>query len=267
MSAQATRSDRATANKQPSPIDQVFNGAYTGIRELTSNGTQLKGKSNTPYGNAALALMDIPVDMARDAMTTGEVDPIKSFGKGGLGLLTQGASAWMTEAANPLTQSWGVDLLADGATLSKSLAGQGVGGLAKTAAVRSAAMGGIGAAAGAITSGGLSAYQNLNDYRAGKVDGAGAAADVLVDTGVGAFTGLGSGVGAASGSMICPGAGTFVGGMLGGMAASALADWSSVDERASASLADTFRGPTKAKPTPAGPARREAPRSARQPLW
>jgi RES domain-containing protein len=83
-----------------------------------------------------------------------------------------------------------------------------------------------GGVVGGLLEGGMSAWDNANAYRDGKVSGAQATANVAVDAGIGVGAGMaGAAMGAAIGSII-PGAGTAVGaglGFLGGMAGSWLA--------------------------------------------
>jgi gas vesicle protein len=81
-------------------------------------------------------------------------------------------------------------------------------------------------AVGAVITGGLSTVFNVAAYRRGEIDGAQAGANVLIDTGIGAVSGLAAGwagamAGAAVGSVV-PGFGTVIGGVTGFIAGMAV---------------------------------------------
>ncbi len=250
-------------NPLPSRADR--NGAATARTAMTGVQTGIEALAHsTPAIAGPLGLIDFASDMVIDQAGGQGVAPGKSALDASLGVAGGAAESWLGDAAGgALGKRWGVDLLA--APSQTSLLGNvAKGGINM----------GIGAAVGGITDGLVSTWENVGKYQRGETDGAGAAADILVDAGVGAVGGLASGfgstAGAALGSMVCPVIGTAVGGIIGGaiggLASDLFFDKSTLDERASNRLAERFRGPPS-RPTPNGPPRRSAPRSANRPAW
>lgn len=254
-------------NPMPSRADR--NGALTARTAMTGLQTAVHalGHNGTGIG-AAVGLLDFGGDMLIDEAGGQKAALGKSALDASLGVAGGAAESWLGDAAGrALGPRWGVDLLADPSKLS------GFGKMAK-----GGVSGVVGGAVGAVTDGLVSSWENVGKYQRGETDGAGAAAEILVDTGVGALSGFASGAGsvagAALGSFLFPGVGTavgasvggIVGGALGGFAVDAFFDKSTLDERASNRLAERFRGPPS-RPTPNGPPRRSAPRSANRPAW
>jgi hypothetical protein len=250
-------------NPMPSRADR--NGTSTARTGMTALQTTVHalGREGTGIG-AVLGLLDFGGDMLIDEAGGQKAALGKSALDASLGVAGGSAESWLGDAAGgALGKRWGVDLLA--APSKTSLLGNvAKGGINM----------GIGAAVGGITDGLVSTWENVGKYQRGETDGAGAAADILVVAGGGAVGGLASGfgstAGAALGSMVCPVIGTAVGGIIGGaiggLASDLFFDKSTVDERASNRLAERFRGPPS-RPTPNGPPRRSAPRSANRPAW
>lgn len=222
-----------TTTKVPTPYDppavsgaHVRNGALMGggvavASTLYSTFDEVRN-GRMSYGDAVQAL---PGQIASQAaLGTGigaSASVIEGYATRGIALGANGASNFLSNVSE---NSGGVlsRFASRGSGIAGALAGEG------TSTIGAIARRGLGGGvAGGIINGGISAYEQINLYREGKVSGSQAIGAVAGEASVGVGAGLaGAAAGAAIGSIV-PVAGTAVGAVVGfgvGLAAGYLAD-------------------------------------------